>query len=347
MDRYSRRYSRVFMPTYGAPVQDGRVQLGGIVARAYNNKSLDHLPEFTINLPNKHDYARFIPPDDPRVKAWIAANADKHAAFINCRNTMYALWDQFKGKTAVLVLAGPSAKGAAERLKPFRDNPDLKVFTLNKSAHAVPDADFFICLEQLCPPDYFAPVDPAKTTLLTTPAARGELADKWQGKNAYYCYMGDMRAENDPRFDHLPVIYSALATCVSALQIIYHMGFSNILVVGADFALGGPLESDDQAPCSAGVFYFDGTRWERHSEPKNGSYYNGCDPVLCWGVDDQQCATFPMMFRHMHAFACAMEMMHEAGVNVRNCSGQGLLDYNVAALEDSLNECLTAKEIAI
>ncbi len=340
------RYTKIFLPTFGSGADKGQMQLGGIVARAYNNKNLDHIPEFTTCLPSKHEYAKFIPQDDPRVRAWIGQNADKHAKYVTSRNTMYALWDEFKGKTAILVLAGPSAAGIAERLKPYRDNPDVKVFTLNRSAHAVPDSDFFICFEQLCPPEYFDHLDPKRTTLLTCPCARAELAEKWKGENAYYAYMGDMRAPNDPRWDHLPLLYSALATCVTSLQMIYHMGFQNILVVGGDFALGGPLEGNEQCPISGGMFYFDGTRWERESEPKNGSYYNGCDAILCWGIAGEQCATFPMMFRHMHAFACVMEMLTEAGLNVKNCSGQGILDFNVANLEESM-KALEPVEIAI
>ena len=343
----NKRYTRIFLPTMGSGNDDGTMKLGGVVARAYNTKNLDHIPEFTINLPSKHDYARFIPPDDPRVRAWISQNADKHAKVLNSRNTMYALWDQFKGKTAVLVLAGPSAAGIAEKLKPYRDNPDLKVFTLNKSSLAVPDSDFFICLEQLCPPSYFDHLDPAKTTLLTCPCARAELADKWQGKNAFYAYMGDMRAPDDPRWDNLPLLYSALATAVSSLQMIYHMGFKNVLVVGADFALGAPLEGNEHCPLSKGMFYFDGTMWEREKQPENGSYYNGCDPIMCWGISGEQCATFPMMYRHMHAFACVMEMIDEAGINVKNCSGQGILDYNTANLEESLAAALAPVEYAI
>ena len=329
------------MPFAASPRDGNTVGLTGMVVRIFCTKSMTHIPEFTKQAIEKHDYASMIPNDDPRVKAWIASNCETHAPFVTSKNPMTALWGRSKGKTALLVLSGPSANGIAERIAPYRSNPDFKVFTLNKSAQAVPDADYFVCFEQLCPPEYFNHLDPKKTTLLTAPCARAELAAKWKGENAYYAYMGDMRAHADKRWEHLPLVVSALATVIPALQLIYHMGFKNILIVGADFAIANP-ESSEEAPVSGGIFYFDGTRWDRFSEPKNGSYYNGSEPTLFYGINGTPCATFPMMYRHMHACACTMEILSEAGIDIRNCSEHGLLDFNCHNLEKSLIEMLGA-----
>lgn len=337
------RYPRMMVPMSAHLIGEKKDSVGmtGIWGRLFCSKSMSHVPEFTRAVPDKHDYAQLIPNDDPRVKYVIAQNGEAHAPFVNSLNTQTALWGKSKGKTALLVLAGPSAAGIADRIAPYRDNPNFKVFTLNKSAHAVPDADYFFCYEQLCPPDYFAHLDPERTTLLTAPCARAELATKWKGKNAYYAYMGDMRCPEDPRWEHLPLVVSALATCVPALQTIYHMGFSNILVVGSDFAVINP-ESGEEAPVIGGQFYFDGTRYDKFPAPgkKPGSYYDGVDLALIMGIDNQPCATNQMMHRHMHAFACTMEILDDAGINIKNCAGQGILDYNQGILEVELIKAL-------
>ena len=331
------RYPRILIPFAADTRDSGTVGLTGMVSRLFCTKSMTHLPEFTKQTIEKQDYAAMIPNDDPRVKAWIASNCEAHAPYVTRMNPQTALWGRSKGKTAILVLSGPSASGIRERIEPYRSNPDVKVFTLNKSAQAVPDADYFVCYEQLCPPEYFNHLDPERTTLLTAPCARAELAAKWKGKNAYYAYMGDMRAPEDKRWEHLPLVVSALATCVPTLQTIYNMGFKNVLIVGADFAMANP-ESSPEAPVSGGVFYFDGTRWDRFKGPENGSYYNGTEPTLFYGINGTPCASWPMMYRHSHAFACTMEILIEAGLDVRNCSEHGVLDFHCANLEKSLVE---------
>ena len=342
------------LQVFGAQIaENGAARVATAPFKVISSDGLNNIPIFShcgtgcLGDIGKLDYSRMIPPADKRVMAWIDANANHHAPFVNEATSLKTQYGKHHGKTCLLVLCGPSAAGIAERIAPYRDHPDFKVATLNLSSKAVPDCDYFCNFEQLIPRDYFEHLDPERTTLLTCPMAgnppphQGYLASKWGGRNVYYSYMGDMRQPTDPRWDSLPLLFSALHTGVAALQAIYHMGFSNVLLVGADYSMANP-SMDPRNPCAVleADWYFDGTKYQADGGNMGKSYYNGQPLALAKGIDGKTVALLPMLHKHMLCTAAAMEVMHEAGVNVRNCSGQGILDYNTHNLEDSLAELL-------
>lgn len=347
------------LQVFGAQItENGAARVMTAPFKVISSDGLSNLPVFShcgTGCPgeiSKVDYARMIPPQDKRVMAWIDANCNHHAPFVSEATSFKQQYAKYHGKTALLVLCGPSAANIAERIKPWRDHPDFYVATLNLSAKAVPDCDFYCNFEQLIPRDYFDHLDPEKTTLLTCPMAgspppdEGHLARKWGGRNVYYSYMGDMRQPLDPRWDNLPLLFSALHTGIAALQALYHMGFSNVLLTGADYSMSNPqMDSRNPGMVLEADWYFDGTKYRADENNMGKCYYNGQVLALAKGVDGRTVATLPMLHKHALCTAATMEVMHEAGVNVLNCSGQGILGYNTANLEETLDKVLV-KQLA-
>lgn len=339
--------------------EDGRARISGAPFRVIGNPG-GCLPIFTTHGPklpgdvgpsiSKTDYARCLDGADKRIMNWIWGNCEQHAPFVNEQTSLFSQFGKHHGKTVLLVLPGPSSRGINERLAPYRDHPDFHVATLNYSAHAVKDPDYFCCFEQLCPADYFQHLDPERTTALTTPMQgspephKGKLAEMWGGRNIYYSYMGDMRQPTDPRWDGLPLLFSALHTTIAALQALYHLGYSNILLMGADYSMAEPTFAHDAPVIDTAVWYFDGTEYNSKGSGMGRCYYDRHPLRPFFGIGGDQCAATDQLITYMRCTEVCMQIIHEAGVNIRNCSGKGILDYNVADLEETLGACLRPVE---
>ena len=340
--------------------EDGRLRTAGAPFRVIGNPG-GMLPDFVTHGPkvdtdakgtiSKSDYARCIPASDKRHMNWIWSNCEAHAPFVDETTSLYREFGKYQGKTVLLTLCGPSAAGLEERLAPYRDHPDFYVATLNLSAKAVKDPDFFCCFEQLCPIDYFEHLDPSKTTALTTPMQgspvphQAKMAEMWGGRNIYYSYMGDMRQPTDERWDCLPILFSAMHTAIAALQALYHMGFSNILLVGADYSMSNPLFAPDKPVIMEADWYFDGSKYNIGGSGMGRCYYDGAQLQLFECIRHKphapvHVAATDQLITHMRCTEVCMDLIHGAGVNIKNCSGQGILHYNNANLEDELGRCL-------
>lgn len=318
------------------------------------------LPEFTTWGPkhpgqkqhsavpeiSKADYARCIEPVDKRHMNWIWSNCAQHAPFVNEQTSLFNQFGKYRGKTVLLVLCGPSAANMDEKLAPYRDHPDFYVATLNLSAKAVKDPDFFCCFEQLCPADYFDHLDPEKTMALTTPMQgsplphQGRLAEKWGGRNVFYSYMGDMRQPLDERWEGLPLLFSALHTAIAAMQALYHMGFSNILLAGADYSMANPTFCHDKPVIGEADWYFDGSKYNINGSGMGRCYYDGAPLRLFWGIDKSQCCATDQLITYMRCTEVCMQIIHESGVNIHNCSGQGILNAHTMPLDEALGNYL-------
>ncbi len=342
---------------FGAEMtEDGRMRIASAPFRMIG-ASGGTLPVFTECGPkaegevgpeiSKADYARCISPADKRTMNWIWGNCETHAPFVNKQTSLTTQFGKYYGKTLVFVLCGPSAAGIDERIAPYRDHPDFYVATLNLSAKAVTNPDFHCCFEQLCPVDYYEHLDPEKTTLLTTPMAgspmphKSKLAEMWGGRNVFYSYMGDMRQPTDERWESLPLLFSALHTAIPSLQAFYHMGFTNILIVGADYSMANPkFDTAFPGQILEADWYFDGSMYRADKGNMGKCYYNGARLLALNGVNGDMCAAPEMLVAHCECTRVCMEILEEAGINVCNCSEQGILDVNVANLESELDRVL-------
>jgi len=256
---------------------------------------------------------------------------------------MFNLVGKHKGQTAVFVLAGPSAKDIDKRLRPYRHHDNLKVITLNNTGRAVTHPDYYACFETMGDKgkDWYSSIVPGYTSLLTSPIAHGDLARHWGGKNTYYSYMGDLMQPHDARWHQLPLVVSALTTAVPTLQCLHYMGFDNVFIVGGDYSIAN-VGADPANPSmiAEGDFYWDGTKYYLNPPEANACYYNR-DPMTGFiGIGGEVCGSNAMLHMHMCAVRCAMDILESDGIDVRNCSGMGLLEKNVANLEESLEEVL-------
>lgn len=232
------------------------------------------------------------------------------------------------GETLVLVGAGPSASGIAERLAPYRDR--CKVMACNKALQFVPDADYFYVIEALAKREWWQGIDAAKTKLICPIHASSELADAWAREDTYYGWIKDVRYL-DEALDRLPLLCGGCHVGTSALHVAHLLGFSRVLLVGFDFC-ATDLEINNEARTIKGTFYGDGTN-------TNQSYIHGHE---IWVVSDTTGADVIMtqhLFEHRDAMAISCSIASDAGIDVVNCAGMGMLSLpSSGALEGLLSE---------
>lgn len=260
----------------------------------------------------------FPPMTDPYVGFVRDFNKDQHDPFVNEAAALHGAWAGSKrGRTAVLVAPGPSSAGISERLRPYRGNVD--VIACNRAGVMIPDAEFFSVLDVVRGnvEAWCTGIDPAKTTLLCPTTANFTFSIFWRTAplNRAYYWLVECGEHADPKYRHLQVLAQSRNVLVSTIHACHVLGYSRVLLVGTDFC---------KAPGDGG-YYGDGSwsisgRVALDSKPVGGMWTSVRD------IAGNMVRVTSNLVYDSHVVTVACEIAEDAGMEVVNCSGRGLLD---------------------
>lgn len=274
--------------------------------------------------------ALFQAPASPDRKRWMETNVKACENFLTKENALHTYAGKYAGRTCVMVCPGPSSKGIVERLAPFRDSID--VCAINRAGmYEGLDPKWFGTVEVHTPPEWHEKIDPMKVTLLATPIVDAAVHRRWNGSNCLYAYLRDCGNPAFPPYKDLGMVVGAYTVSTVLLHMLAVLGYSRILMVGVDLACGDVelSASKDGGSNLKGEVYGDGKTME-------GTYFEGCMMFRAVGLDGNECFTNSMFLSQRTGLECQMETAWEAGIEVYNCSGRGILDYRVGDLETLL-----------
>jgi len=276
----------------------------------------------------------------PDRQAWVAHNAKAHAPYISEETSLFHNAGIAKKDTVVLVAPGPSSAGIERRLAGYRDAVD--VMALNR-AGAIDglNPDYFMALEAHGMAVWWEKIDPAKTMLIALPMLSVGAAEKWKGENVLYAWMPDCGdPKQHPEYAPLGTLTGAHSVTTVAIHALAVLGYKRILMVGVDLAVGDDFKIADGAggrrmlEASA---YSDGT--------KISQCYIGAFSLFQVRTPNGPCWTTNDFMAQRECVSLQMDIAWDAGIEVYNCSGRGILDNHAGVLETLLMKAVSDKKV--
>lgn len=346
--------SRIGLTVYGHSAPDGsRVPIrvhnsnANFLSGVGDFKFIDDWAAGPFSLRKEANASLYPAPMSHDRAALLFRSVQLHEPFIS-KHT--ALRTEADGGTIVVVAPGPSSAGIAEKLKPYRSQ--ISVMALNRAGMDIDLApDYFMCLDAHSKLEWWQGIDPRKVRLITSPMAPGAISEYWAKglspvPNVRYFYMRDCGQHDHPAYVHLPMMTGAYSVTTVAVHVACALGYKRVLLVGCDLACSamtpvGNAPKGSQQAIDA-MMYGDGTKGSQ-------TYLNGETLVESVGIDGQMCVSGPTFFQQREAMKVQMEVAWDAGFEVYNCSGTGILDSWVAPLAETLqrvchkeNACLAS-----
>lgn len=183
-------------------------------------------------------------------KRWIINSMKNFKEVLSTPNIIIEKKGAFKGKTAILVAAGPSLNDEIENLRYIKENGLAYIFSVGSAINTLIHNDIY--------PDAACTYDPGvfnqnvfKTTkekdIKTIPMIFGssvgyETLEDYPGKMYHMITSQDLVAgyflknKNDKG---ISIVQDAPSIAVVTLQLLYTLGFSNILLVGQNLGYRG------------------------------------------------------------------------------------------------------------
>lgn len=284
--------------------------------------------------------AKLPKPLTPDRQAWVAQNVKAHAPYISERTSLFHHAGMAAKDTVVLVAPGPSSGGIERRLAGYRDIVD--VMALNRAGGIEGlNPEYFMALEAHGMAVWWEKIDPKRTTLVCLPMLSAAAAEKWKGENVLYGWMPDCGdPKRHPEFEPLGCLTGAHSVTTVAIHALAVMGYKRILMVGVDLAVGDDVKI---APGPTGgrlleaSAYSDGTKLSQ-CYIKDFPLFQVRTPFgLCWTTND--------FMAQRECVSTQMDIAWDAGIEVYNCSGRGILDNHAGALETLLMKAVSEKKV--
>lgn len=183
-------------------------------------------------------------------KRWILNSMKNFKEIISTPNIMVEKKGQFKGKTALLVAAGPSLNEEIENIRYIKENGLAYIFSVGTTVNTLINNNIY--------PHAITTYDPQEVNqvavkkikemeiseipLIFGSSVGYETVEDYSGKKYHMLTDQDtvsrfyLRTKNNESIDR---VYDAPTISVITLQILYNLGFSEVILVGQNLAYLG------------------------------------------------------------------------------------------------------------
>jgi hypothetical protein len=182
-------------------------------------------------------------------KRWIINSMMNFKEVLNTPNILLEAKDKFKGKTAVLVSAGPSLDEEIENLRYIKENKLAYIFSVGSAINTLIEHDIY--------PHAVCTYDPGETNykvfskmiefgLTDIPMIFGSSVgfttlQKYEGPKLHMITSQDTvsRYYMNNHGNSDKIVSDAPSIAVVSLELLYKLGFSNVILVGQNLAYRG------------------------------------------------------------------------------------------------------------
>ncbi|MFY9174686.1 MAG: 6-hydroxymethylpterin diphosphokinase MptE-like protein [Peptococcia bacterium] len=207
-------------------------------------------------------------------KRWIINSINNFSAVLNTPNIILEKKGEFKGKTAILVAAGPSLNEEIENLRYIKEQGLAYIFTVGSAINTLVHHGIY--------PDATCSIDPGVhnqevikiikekgikdiplffgstvgyETLLDYPGKMYHMVTSQDTVASFYLKNSDDQSIN--------IVYDAPTVAIATLQLLYILGFSRIILVGQNlgfidklrYAAGIPYDRELSGKRAEGAFW--------------------------------------------------------------------------------------------
>ena len=261
------------------------------------------------------------------------------------------LWGKHEGEILVIASCGPSLTESLPLL--YKHRSKFRLLCLNRSHRAFMDPevkpDYFYFVERRGVPDWAhevdgrgapgRPLDLSGITMIGTPQCDPRIVRRFDRDRRYWGWtsLGALG-----HLDYVARLKSydvkAATTIGNAPYIGYRLGFSRIIFVGCDFSLVCRAEEDEKGNKTIAPrrMYFD-RLWEHTHYAQDPFWRTKLNPII--GIDGKACLADAQLIGYKDFFSAVLDIVQfEGGVECINASPRGILNWNVRALGEVLEE---------